>query len=145
MNSSVILKHLLSTIQFRFKYATQQSGEDFGDFEAGSGVLSPKALVNHITHLMSFVRIYVDDRDVVFSDIPRLEMLNWEDEISRFDLELEKLKTKFELPTEDEELLKRLIQGPLSDALTHVGQIALLRRLYGNPVERISFFQAVIQ
>ena len=40
--------------------------------------------------------------------------------------------------------LERLFQGPIADALTHVGQIAILRRLAGGPVKGESYFVADI-
>jgi hypothetical protein len=41
--------------------------------------------------------------------------------------------------------IERLLQGPIADALTHVGQIAMLRRLAGCPVKGESFFVADIR
>jgi hypothetical protein len=37
-----------------------------------------------------------------------------------------------------------LIQGPIADALTHVGQIAMLRRLAGCPIPGENYFAADI-
>jgi hypothetical protein len=38
----------------------------------------------------------------------------------------------------------RLLQGPLSDAMTHAGQLAMLRRLFGTPVPPEDFSKAAI-
>jgi hypothetical protein len=40
---------------------------------------------------------------------------------------------------------ERLLQGPLSDAMTHAGQLTMLRRLAGNPVPRANFIMVQIQ
>jgi hypothetical protein len=43
------------------------------------------------------------------------------------------------------ERLERLLQGPLSDAMTHVGQLAMLRRIAGAPIHAENFFKADIR
>ncbi len=40
--------------------------------------------------------------------------------------------------------VERLFQGPIADALTHVGQIAFLRRLAGFPVRGENYARADI-
>jgi len=40
--------------------------------------------------------------------------------------------------------VEKLFQGPVADALTHVGQIAVLRRLAGSPVKGENYFVADI-
>lgn len=39
---------------------------------------------------------------------------------------------------------ERLLQGPVADALTHFGQIAILRRMAGSPVRPENYFRAAI-
>jgi hypothetical protein len=39
---------------------------------------------------------------------------------------------------------ERLLQGPFSDAMTHAGQLAMLRRLAGSPVPPENFIVAAI-
>lgn len=45
---------------------------------------------------------------------------------------------------EEQDMLLRLLQGPLADAMTHVGQLAMLRRLAGSPVRGQNFMEADI-
>jgi hypothetical protein len=40
--------------------------------------------------------------------------------------------------------LEKLFQGPVADALTHVGQIAILRRLAGEPVKAENYYKAEV-
>src|SRR6185503_14650582 len=40
---------------------------------------------------------------------------------------------------------ERLLQGPFSDAMTHAGQLAMLRRLAGSPVAPEDFSRAEIR
>src|SRR5262249_53744962 len=74
-------------------------------------------------------------------DLPSLE-----EEISRFHDMLKEFAHHIEVGTElrDGMTPKRLLQGPLSDAMTHVGQLAMLRRLAGSPVAPENFIVAEI-
>lgn len=69
--------------------------------------------------------------------------LAWEEEVARFFAALGRLEARVEAgPVECEE--KRLFQGPIADALTHTGQIALLRRMHGAPAKPMNYFKAEI-
>jgi hypothetical protein len=67
------------------------------------------------------------------------------EEVLRFHSLLEALATRlaedFEFPME---LAQRLLQGPLADAMTHAGQLTMLRRLAGSPVPPEDFFFATV-
>lgn len=71
--------------------------------------------------------------------------LGWEGEVGRFHGLLGALDTELSRSTLTSELLSRLLQGPLADAMTHIGQLALLRRMAGLPVQPENFFSAVIR
>jgi hypothetical protein len=70
--------------------------------------------------------------------------LPWERECERFFAAVKKLdgylasEKPLQVPTE------KLFQGPIADALTHVGQIAMLRRMAGVPMKGESYFVAEI-
>ena len=69
--------------------------------------------------------------------------LAWDPEIARFQAALQKLDARLAAgPLSCDE--KRLFQGPIADALTHTGQIALLRRMHGMPVKPKNYFKAEI-
>jgi hypothetical protein len=40
--------------------------------------------------------------------------------------------------------ITKLFQGPVGDALTHTGQLAMLRRLHGSPMKGESYRQAEV-
>ncbi len=66
-------------------------------------------------------------------------------EIDRFHQTLERVARHLDAGTSPNgTTLERLLQGPLSDAMTHVGQLSFLRRLYGSPVPGENFVQADI-
>jgi hypothetical protein len=74
--------------------------------------------------------------------------LPWEQEVDRFFTALQRLDARLadeSAPEIDQALINRLFQGPIADALTHTGQIALLRRLAGSPVKAENYAAATIE
>lgn len=68
---------------------------------------------------------------------------DWAAERSRFFARLAELDERLQAPVPPE-AIETLIQGPLADALTHVGQLALLRGLHGAPIRPESYARAAI-
>lgn len=73
-----------------------------------------------------------------------LKTLNLESEIDRFNKQLQKLDSIFIETDLTEKATNRLLQGPISDILTHIGQLSLMRRLNGNPTGISGFSSAPI-
>ena len=70
--------------------------------------------------------------------------LPWEEEVDRFHAGLARLDARLAGPEPLGFSAERLFQGPIADALTHVGQITLLRRMAGAPVRGENYFKADI-
>lgn len=68
----------------------------------------------------------------------------WEDEVSRFFTELKRLDSYLASDAPLHAPAEKLFQGPIADALTHVGQIAMLRRMAGAPLRGENYFRAEI-
>lgn len=133
------IDHLLATIAYRFKVATEHSGESLGTFDAGEGVRLPKEIVYHMYEVL----IYADYR-FLGSKKPdsRPETLTMVEEEKRFLDKVETLRQKIvgmDLPFDH---VKPMIQGPLADVLTHIGQIAMLSRLHGRPIQGQNYSKA---
>ena len=96
---------------------------------------------------MTGLLLFVHHRFVPF-ELQKPPALPWEGEVERFLDVLALVDDDFakEKPLRMTELsLEQLLQGPLMDALTHVGQLATLRRLAGAPAPRISYMSAEIR
>jgi hypothetical protein len=135
------LRHTLATIAYRFQNATHQTPDDFGDFSPGQGTRTVSEIINHMYQLLRSSGMLIDEG--TFSSKPA-KKLKYLPEIERFSKELVEfdrilIKEDFDLPT-----AYRLLKGPLSDILTHIGQIAMIRRLDGNPVKRGGYSSAPI-
>jgi len=136
------LRHTLSTIAYRFQKSVKNTENDFGDFSAGKGSRTPNEIINHMRQVLSATRIYILEKRYE-KETP--EKLNLKFEIERFNSELKNIDNILADKKLGINYSKRLLQGPFSDIMTHIGQISMLRRLNGNPIEGEDFSSASIQ
>jgi hypothetical protein len=137
-----LLLHVLGAIAYRTQKAVRSAPREYAGFAAGNQVRTPVEILRHMTSLMGYTRTLF-----VGGSYPRkpTPLPDWSDEVARFH---EMLEAVADVVTEAESLpvsAAELLQGPLADTLTHVGQLALLRRLAGSPVPPESFIHADIQ
>ena len=125
-----LLRHLLLTIQHRFQIAVDQLDEDFKDFSAGNHSRTPLQLVQHINDLLEVKCHQLIDKQNLE---PSHRSEKFHLETKQTFLLLKKLNDRFLDEPINLNSQKKLIQGPISDIFTHIGQILLLRRLYGKP------------
>lgn len=112
---------------------------DFASFRAGETVRTPAEILAHMGDLMDWALGLADGVHEWHDSTP----LAWDEETARFFAALAKLDARLAAgPLVCEE--NRLFQGPVADALTHTGQIALLRRMHGAPVKPKNYFKAEI-
>jgi hypothetical protein len=135
------LRHGLATLAYRFAKSVRGADSSYGDFDPGAGARPPREIVRHLTQLVR--GMVVRFRGGSAEDPPPLD---WNGEVARFHLELERLDQLVEAgPAPPDDVCLAVLQGPLSDALTHVGQIAMLRRLAGSPVPGENFSRAGVR
>lgn len=136
-----LLRHFLAALAYRTQKALRDAPAEFGSFRGGAGVRTPCELVCHMTSVLGYARTFLVGGNYRPAPLPSLS-----DELQRFHEMLEDLGARLET---DQPLLQgmtaeRLLQGPFSDAMTHAGQLALLRRLAGKPVAPENFIVADI-
>ena len=71
--------------------------------------------------------------------------LPWEQEVERFFATLKKFDDFLASSEPIHASIENLFQGPVADALTHVGQINILRRLASAPVKGENYYVAEIE
>jgi hypothetical protein len=135
-----IIRHFLASIAYRTQKALRGAPEGFADFRVDSFVRTPHELILHMTGVIGFACSLYDGRDSWPNKLPAFK-----DEIERFHQTLKELGEYIDSSKNPKGTsLERLLQGPLSDAMTHAGQIALIRRLFGSPVPGEGFMLADI-
>jgi hypothetical protein len=138
--SRIMLRHLLATLAYRAAKVLRDVPIEFGQFQAGPAARRPVQIVAHMGDLMSWGIALARGEHVWKAEGSG----DWNIEVNRFLDRLARLDQALEagaLPPGAEE---KLIQGPLTDALTHVGQLAILRGLAGCPVRPESYARAEI-
>jgi hypothetical protein len=136
----MLLRHFLAALAHRTQKALRGAPADFGSFSAGQSVRTPAQLVRHMTSVLGYARTFFVGGEYRPDPLPSLE-----DEINRFHKMIQDLAGHLEAGTAlRETTAERLLQGPFSDAMTHAGQLALLRRLAGTPVAPENFVFAQI-
>jgi hypothetical protein len=134
------LRHTLATLAYRGEKAVRGAPEGFATYRASEGTRTPLAILAHVGDLLDWALSLAEGKQV-WKESPARD---WGEERSRFfrglgDLDV-RLASQVALGCSEE----RLFQGPIADALTHVGQIALLRRMAGTPVRGENYFKAEI-
>ncbi len=135
-----MLQHVLATLAYRTQKALRGSPASFPDFRASVGVRTPHELVRHMTSVLEFARTSFGGAWV---ETPPGR--NFTDELHAFHETLEDLRHHLDAGTSFGTMRpEEMLQGPFADAMTHAGQLALLRRLAGSPVPPEDFSEAGI-
>ncbi len=137
-----LLRHMLAAIAYRTQKAVRGAPDRYSDFDLGHQARTPRQLIEHMTHLMGFSCTQFDGESFSF-ELEPLE--NFDAEVARFHAQVERLGECFTSGVATGIATEQFIQGPLSDALTHVGQLAYLRRLAGSAVQPEKFIDAEVR
>lgn len=137
MDYKTILRHHLATLAFRINYAIKDAQDNYSYYSAGYGVRLPGEIIQHVTQMLKASDDILNGREVSKVDVD-----GWENLVKELHHQLATLdKTIENLDNADEDMILRLYQGPLSDAMTHVGQLMTLRRMSNDPLDKINFYR----
>jgi hypothetical protein len=136
-----LLRHFLAALAYRTQKALRDGPAEFGDFRVAPAVRTPAELVRHMTSVLGYARTFFIGGQYWPEELPALQ-----DEIGRFHKMLHDLDRHISAgtPLLEGMTAERLLQGPFADAMTHAGQLAMLRRLSGAPVPPENFIVANI-
>jgi hypothetical protein len=134
------LRHTLATLAYRGGKAIRGAPEGFPAFSPGPGARSAGQILAHIGDLLDWAIELCDGRQGWRDSAP----LSWPAEGERFFARLEAVDRRLASSAPLGTPAERVFQGPVADALTHVGQLSLLRRLAGSPVRGENYFKAEI-
>jgi hypothetical protein len=139
MDSDIaLLRHTVATLAYRTGKALRGASPDFAGF-AGAG-RTPIEILAHMGDLFDWALLLADGRHEWHSSDP----LPWDKEVARFFAALEAFDRRLATGAPLGFSAGSLFQGPIADALTHTGQLAMLRRLAGCPMKGENYFKAAI-
>jgi hypothetical protein len=125
-----LLRHTIATLAYRGGKALRDAPDGFAGFQEREGTRTPGELLAHIGDLLDWALVIAQGKPAWNSSSP----LPWNQEVDRFFAALAALDAYIGSEAPLGASGEKLFQGPIADALTHVGQIALLRRLAGAPI-----------
>jgi hypothetical protein len=134
-----LLRHTLATIAYRAARAIDGAAAGFETF-AGAG-RKPVQILAHMGDLFDWALSMAEGNPAWHSSAP----LAWNDEVQRFFAVLKAFDSYLASDKRLHAPAENLMQGPLADALTHVGQLAMLRRLAGCPTRGEDFYVADVR
>jgi hypothetical protein len=134
------LRHFLATIAYRARKTILRAPPGFEEFDAGHGVRRPVEILSHMSSVLSHAQSFF-----VSIETKQIPIGTWEQEAERFFRVLSELDKSLESRTglrgRTEE---QLLQGPFTDVMTHIGQLAMLRRMSSAPIPKEDFDEAAI-
>ena len=125
-----LLRHMLATIAYRCGKTIRGAPEGFASFQAVGSLNTPVLLLAHIGDLIEWAHRWCRGEQSYKVSEP----LDWNAEVTRFYNSLESFDQFLASGESLQASLEAVFQAPVADALTHVGQIALLRRMAGDPI-----------
>jgi hypothetical protein len=136
-----MLRHTVATLAYRGAKAARGAPESFASFKASPTSRTPVEILAHIGDLLDWALSIAKGNEKWHNAEP----LAWDQEVERFHTALQRFDDYLDSDAAIDATCERLFQGPIADALTHVGQIAMLRRIAGEPMKGENYSRAKIE
>lgn len=135
-----LLRHTLATLAYRGGKSVRGAPPEFASFKADATSRTPAQILAHIGDLLDWALSLAKGQQAWHNSEP----LPWDDEVARFHRGLGDLDAYLASSEPLHEAPEAIFQGPIADSLTHVGQIAMLRRMSGAPMKGENYHRAAI-
>lgn len=139
-DARILLRHTLATLAYRGGKTIRGAPPSFADYGAPDTSRTPVKILAHIGDLLDWTLSMADGSRKWNDSAP----LPWAKESERFFAALKKFDDYLASDAPFRAPMEKLFQGPIADALTHVGQLAMLRRMAGCPIRGENYFVADI-
>lgn len=139
-DSRTLLRHTLATVAYRGAKAIRNAGPTFAEYGASETSRTPAKILAHIGDLMDWGLAMSEGRREWHDSTP----LPWDKECERFFAAVKKFDDYLASDKPLQASAEKLFQGPIADALTHIGQLAMLRRMAGVAMKGENYFVAEI-
>lgn len=140
-SSRQLLRHTLATLAYRAGKALRGAPESFAAYSTGEKSRTPAHILAHMGDLFDWALSIARGQQ----EWHESTLLPWPQEVERF---FRTLQLFDEFLASDAPLAaspEQLFQGPVADALTHTGQLTILRRMAGCPIRGENYFRAEIE
>lgn len=134
-----LLRHILASLAYRAARALDGAPDEFANF-AGAG-RQPTEILAHMGDLFDWSLSISKGQESWHVSAP----LDWPAEKQRFFASLAAFDAYLASAEPMHAPIERLLQGPVCDAFSHVGQLAMMRRLSGSPIHGENYYVASVQ
>lgn len=134
------LRHAVATLAYRGSKTLREAPDDFSSVTCGGGCRTAGQTLAHIGDLLDWALSMADGSRQWRDSKPQ----SWSDDVDRFHRALAAFDAYLASGSPLQAPVERLFQGPVADALTHIGQMAVMRRLAGAPLKGENYFVADI-
>jgi hypothetical protein len=134
------LRHTLATIAYRAAKVERDAPPGFADFDLGKGARTPVQILAHMGDLFDWALRMAKGSSEWVQSKPQV----WRKEVQRFHASLLEFDRYLASDAPLQSSAEELFQGPISDVLTHIGQIAIMRRQDLAPVRSEVYAKADI-
>jgi hypothetical protein len=126
-----LLRHTVATVAYRGGKVIRDAPAGFSEFRIGETSRTPGQILAHVGDLYDWALSLAEGAERWQNSTP----LAWRDESARFFSALARFDERLASETPLACSIEQLLQGPVADSLTHIGQLAMLRRLAGAPIK----------
>jgi hypothetical protein len=135
-----LLRHTVATVAYRAGKTVAGAPPEFAAFRLDRESRTPADILAHMGDLFDWALSVANGHEQWHTSTP----LPWEQEIARFFAALEAFDRRLAQAEPVGASAEHIFQGPIADALTHVGQLAMLRRVAGCKISGENYFVAQI-
>lgn len=135
-----LLRHTVATLAYRAGRALRGAPPEFADFRLDATSRTPVQILAHMGDLFDWALSIANGHEEWHNAPP----LAWDREVARFFAALEAFDRRLAQAEPLGASAERLFQGPIADALTHTGQLAMLRRVAGCGTGGENYFVATV-
>ena len=135
-----LLRHCLATVAYRGGKTLRDAPDSFPDFRVADTSRTPAQILAHLGDLFEWALSVANGKQAWHDSKP----LPWPQEVDRFFKALKDFEDYLASSEPLHASPEQLFQGPVADALNHIGQIAMLRRVAGSPIKGENYFRADI-
>jgi hypothetical protein len=135
-----LLRHALATLAYRGGKTIQDAPANFAEYGGPDSTRTAGQILGHMGDLMDWALSMAEGNQRWHDSA----LLAWEKEGQRFFSAVKKFDDYLASEKELKAPIEKLFQGPVADALTHVGQLAMLRRMAASPIRGENYYVAEI-
>ena len=136
-----LLRHTVAALAYRASKAVRGAPADFAEYRSAPDSRTPAQILAHMGDLFDWA-LRMCDGGREWTESP---VLAWDEGVARFFAALEAFDRRLSSGVPLGYSADKIFQGPIADALTHVGQIAMLRRMAGGKIRGENYFAAKIE